>query len=135
VCHYHRVTQAPALGEAPLDPSLKPGPSRAVTKAEAPALADITRIKELLLDAHIQRKKVLQSKDQATTKVDYLLWREANTLWCHIIEYLNEILEVADTDLFEGERLGQVLILIHKDKTITFFTPANWNDMRTGPST
>jgi hypothetical protein len=122
------------LGEAPLDPSLGPGPSRAVTKAEALALADTTCFKELLLDAHIQRRKVLQNKEQATTKVDYLLWREANASWCRIIEYLNEILDVADTDLFEGERLGQVLILIHKDETITFFTPENWRDMRTDPS-
>jgi hypothetical protein len=59
------------------------------------------------------------------------LWREANTLWSYIIEYLNKILDVADTDLFERERLGQVLILIHKDETITFFTPANWNNIRT----
>jgi hypothetical protein len=58
-----------------------------------------------------------------------------NTLWSHIIEYLNKILDVADTDLFEGERLGQVLILIHKDEAITFFAPANWNDMRMDPST
>jgi hypothetical protein len=131
---YHRVTQTPTLGEAPLDPSLEPSPSRAITKAEALALTDTTRFKELLLDTHIQRRKVLQSKDWATTKVDYLLWREANALWCCIIEYLNEILDVADTDLFEGERLGQVLILIHKDKTITFFTPANWNNTKTDPS-
>jgi hypothetical protein len=122
------------LGEAPLDPSLEPGPSRAITKAKAPTLVDVTRIKELLLDTHIQRKKVLQSKDQATIKVDYLLWREANASWCHIIEYLNEILDVADTDLFKGKRLGQVLILIHQDETITFFAPANWRDMRTDPS-
>jgi hypothetical protein len=131
---YHRVTQNPTLGEAPLDPSLEPSPSRAVTKAEAPALADATRFKELLLDAHIQRRKVLQSKEQATTKTDYLLWREANASWCRIIEYLNEILGVADTDLFEGERLGQVLIRIHKDETITFFVPENWIDTRTDPS-
>jgi hypothetical protein len=122
------------LGEAPFDPSLEPSPSRAITKAEALALVDITCIKELLLDAHIQRKKVLQSKDRATIKVDYLLWQEANTSWYHIIEYLNEILDVADTDLFEGERLGQVLILIHKDETIMFFAPANWRDMRMDPS-
>jgi hypothetical protein len=127
----HRVAPTPTLGEAPLDPSLEPGPSRAVTKAEAPALADATRFKELLLDAHIQRRKVLQSKNQATTKVDYLLWCEANASWCRIIEYLNKILDVADTDLFEGERLGQVLILIHKDETITFFAPENWIDTRT----
>jgi hypothetical protein len=68
-------------------------------------------------------------------KVDYLLWQEANASWCHIIEYLNEILDVADTDLFEGERLGQVLILIHKDETITFFIPLNWNDTKMDPST
>jgi hypothetical protein len=129
--HHHRVAQTQPLGEAPLEPSLEPGPSRAVTKAEALALADATRFKELLLDAHIQRRKVLQSKDQATTKVDYLLWREANASWCRIIEYLNKILDVADTDLFEGERLGQVLILIHKDETITFFVPENWRDTRT----
>jgi uncharacterized BrkB/YihY/UPF0761 family membrane protein len=60
---YHRVAQTQTLGEAPLDPSLEPGPSRAVTKAEALALADVTHFKELLLDAHIQRRKVLQSKD------------------------------------------------------------------------
>jgi hypothetical protein len=130
----HQKTQTQTLGEAPRDPSLEPGPSRAVTKAEALALADATRFKELLLDAHIQRRKVLQSKDQATTKVDYLLWREASASWCRIIEYLNEILDVADTDLFEGERLGQVLILIHKDETITFFAPENWIDTRTDPS-
>jgi hypothetical protein len=59
---------------------LEPSPSRAVTKAKAPALVDITRFKELLLNAHIQRRKVLKNKDQATTKVDYLLWREANAL-------------------------------------------------------
>jgi hypothetical protein len=51
-------------------------------------------------------------------------------LWSHIIEYLNDILDVTDIDLFEGERLGQVLILIHKDETITFFAPANWNNTR-----
>jgi hypothetical protein len=123
------------LGEVPFDPSLEPGPSRAITKAEAPALADVTCFKELLLNPHIQRKKVLQSKDQAATKADYLLWQEANALWCCIIEYLNEILDVANTDLFEGERLGQVLILIHKDETITFFAPANWNDMKMDPFT
>jgi hypothetical protein len=95
---------------------------------------DLTHFKELLLNAHIQRRKVLQNKDQATTKVDYLLWWEANVSWCRIIEYLNEILDVADTDLFKGERLGQVLILIHKDETITFFTPENWIDTRTDPS-
>jgi hypothetical protein len=134
VRRHHQVTQTHTLGEAPPDPSLEPGPSRAVTKAEARALVDATRFKELLLDAHIQRRKVLQSKDQATTKVDYLLWREANASWCRIIEYLNEILDVADTDLFEGERLGQVLILIHKDETITFFAPENWIDTRTDPS-
>jgi hypothetical protein len=43
-------------------------------------------------------------------------------------------LDVADTDLFEGERLGQVLILIYKDETITFFMPTNWRDMRMDPS-
>jgi hypothetical protein len=123
------------LGEDPFDTSLGPGPSRAVIKAKAPALADVTHFKELLLDAHIQRRKVLQSKDQATTKVDYLLWREANALWCRIIEYLNEILDVANTDLFKGEKLRQVLILIHKDETITFFTPTNWNNMKMDPST
>jgi hypothetical protein len=128
------VTQTRTPGGAPSDPSLEPGPSRAVTKAEAPALADATHFKELLLDAHIQRRTVLQSKDQATTKTDYLLWREANASWCRIIKYLNEILDVADTDLFEGERLGQVLILIHKDETITFFAPESWTDMRTDPS-
>jgi hypothetical protein len=131
---YHWVAQTPIVGEALLDPSLEPGPSRAITKAKAPALVDATRFKELLLDAHIQRRKVLQNKDQATTKVDYLLWGEVNTSWCHIIEYLNKILDVANTDLFEGERLGQVLILIHKDETITFFTPENWIDMRMDPS-
>jgi hypothetical protein len=119
------------LGEATPEPLLEPSPSRAVTKAKASALADVTCIKELLLDAHIQRKKVLQGRDNVVTKIDYLLWREANTLWSHIIEYLNEILDVADTDLFKGERLGQVLILIHKDETIMFFTPTNWNNMRT----
>jgi hypothetical protein len=31
VCHYHRVAQTPALGEAPLEPSLEPSPSRAIT--------------------------------------------------------------------------------------------------------
>jgi hypothetical protein len=35
---------------------------------------DAAHFKELLLDAHIQRRKVLQSKDRATTKVDYLSW-------------------------------------------------------------
>jgi hypothetical protein len=30
--HYHRVAQTQPLGEAPLDPSLEPGPSRAVTR-------------------------------------------------------------------------------------------------------
>jgi hypothetical protein len=129
------VPQTPPLGEVPLAPSLEPSPSRAVTKAKAPALADINHFKELLLNTHIQRRKVLQSKDQATTKVDYLLWQEANALWCRIIEYLNKILDVADTDLFEGERLGQVLILIHKDETITFFVPTNWNNTKTDPST
>jgi hypothetical protein len=57
--HYHGVTQTPTLGEVPFSPLLEPSPSRAVTKAEAPALADITHFKELLLDAHIQRRKVL----------------------------------------------------------------------------
>jgi hypothetical protein len=66
-CHYHRVAQTPTLGEALLNPSLEPGPSRAVTKAEAPALADATCFKELLLDAHIQRRKVLQRKDRPTS--------------------------------------------------------------------
>jgi hypothetical protein len=133
--HRHpRVAQTPTLREAPLDPSLEPSPSRAITKAEALALADTIRFKELLLNAHIQRRKVLQSKDQATTKADYLLWREVNASWCCIIKYLNEILDVANTDLFEGERLGQVLILIHKDETITFFALENWIDMRTDPS-
>jgi hypothetical protein len=61
--YYHRVAQTPALGEPPLDPSLEPSPSRAVTKAEALALVDVIYIKELLLDAHIQRRKVLQSKE------------------------------------------------------------------------
>jgi hypothetical protein len=133
--HHHRIAPTPTPGEDPSDPLLEPGPSRAVTKAEAPALADVICFKELLLNAHIQRRKVLQSKDQTATKVDYLLWREANALWCHIIGYLNEILDIANIDLFEGERLGQVLILIHKDKTITFFTPTSWNDTKTDPST
>jgi hypothetical protein len=62
------------LREAPLDPLLKPSLSRAVTKAEAPALVDFIHIKELLLNAHIQRRRVLQSKDQAVTQIDYLLW-------------------------------------------------------------
>jgi hypothetical protein len=57
--HYYRVTQTSALGEAPLEPSLELSPSRAVTKAKASALADVIYIKELLLDAHIQRRKVL----------------------------------------------------------------------------
>jgi hypothetical protein len=30
--HYHRVTQTPALGEVPPDPSLELGPSRAITQ-------------------------------------------------------------------------------------------------------
>jgi hypothetical protein len=59
VHYYHRVAQTPALGEAPLEPSLGPSLSRAVTKAEASALVDITCIKELLLNVHIQRRKVL----------------------------------------------------------------------------
>jgi hypothetical protein len=58
-----------------------------------------------------------------------------NKSWSYIIKYLSEILDVADTDLFKGERLGQVLILIHKDETITFFAPVSWNDMRTAPLT
>jgi hypothetical protein len=57
--------------------------------------------------------------------MNYLLWQEARTSWNHIIEYLNEILDVTDTDLFEGEKLGQILILIHKDETIMFFVLAN----------
>jgi hypothetical protein len=35
VRHYHRVAQTPTLGEAPLEPSLEPGPSRAVTLFES----------------------------------------------------------------------------------------------------
>jgi hypothetical protein len=113
------------LGEDHLKPLLGPGSSRAIIKAEAPALVDVICIKELLLDTHIQRKKVLQGRDSVITKTNYLLWREANTSWSYIIEYLNKILDVANTDLFKGERLEQVLILIYKDKTITFFAPAN----------
>jgi hypothetical protein len=33
---YHRVAQTQTLGEAPLDPSLGPGPSRAVTQTQQP---------------------------------------------------------------------------------------------------
>jgi hypothetical protein len=116
MCHYHRVAQTPHQREVPLTPSLEPSPSRAITKAKALALVDMTYIKELLLDAYIQRKKILQEKHKVVTKMNYLLWQEVNTLWSHIIEYLNKILDVANTDLFEEERLGQVLILIHKDE-------------------
>jgi hypothetical protein len=62
------------LGEAPLKSLSEPSPSRAITKAEASALADITHIKELLFNTHIQRRKVLQGKDNIVTKMNYLLW-------------------------------------------------------------
>jgi hypothetical protein len=48
---------------------LGPCPSRAVTKAKASALVDITYIKELLLNMYIQRRKILQEKENYVTKL------------------------------------------------------------------
>jgi hypothetical protein len=69
-----RVSLCPALGEAIPEPSLGPGPSRAITKAEAPALVEETHLKELLFDVRIQKRIVLTEKKSITTQTDYLLW-------------------------------------------------------------